>query len=83
MANYKFKSVVEAYQSNEDTFEQVYNWVSTSGNATDKTPSSYKIVQADEIISVSKNKVLWVMKCSDGKWLAASDLRFQQLFEAV
>ncbi|MDC3266418.1 hypothetical protein OAU13_00665 [bacterium] len=84
MANYKFKSAtVEAHQCNSETFENVYTWTSGNGVASEKTESTFKFTYDNEYYIVNKSNPVWVLKCSDGRWIIISDRRFQQLFEAV
>ena len=86
MANYRFKSTtVEAYQSNQETFDEVYNWAMRNNcPVSEKTADTYKITQTQHaVITVHKTSVVWLLKLSDGAWLASSDERFQQLFEAA
>jgi hypothetical protein len=83
MANYRFKTTIQAQQCNAETFEDVYAWAQLNGVASNKTDTSFVITCDDEQFTLNNIGTTWVMKFGDNKWLIASDRRFQQLFEAV
>jgi hypothetical protein len=83
MADYKFKEpVVQAMQINENDFEVIYNWALQDNAASDKTDTSFKLQGDGEFYIVKKDSNVWVMKMGT-LWLAMSDKRMQQLFQAV
>jgi hypothetical protein len=69
-------------QINENDFETIYNWALQDNAASEKTDTSFKLHGNNEFYNLKKNSNVWVMKMGT-LWLAMSDKRMQQLFQAV